>query len=482
MPVLPDHPDAVQARRQAKELLRAARADEPDALERLAAVSAPLTLAGAQLALARELGLPSWAALMREIEARNTAIPEDVLLFLRFSVNQQIGAAARMLHDNPALAGSGFPAAVVLGDTARVAAELRRDPRAATRVDPATGWTALHLACASRFHLDPVRAAGLTETVGLLLDAGADVDAASSGSRCWRPLECAVTSANSSPNNAPLIGLLLDRGAPVRPETLVGSLYAAGGTWCLELLTRAAAGTPELVTDALVEAVAGGDTEAVGILLAAGADPNAPGADGRSARRRALTAGNTSAVSAVGGAGADPVEQLLEAILTADADRARRITTAHPGLVDRLDPADRAALVNAAEHGNLPAVALMLDLGVPVDTRRDTGDEDDGATALHAASWAGSADTVAHLIRRGADLSARDTRWHGQPLDWALVGSGEAPTSAPQLDWIATVNTLLDAGAPIEGITLDPGGAKQPSPAVRDLLHSRGLPHDNATT
>ena len=83
MSVLPEHPDLGQARRQAKELLHAARAGDAAALARLAAVSAPLTLAGAQLALARELGQPSWAALVREIEARNASIPENVVRFLR---------------------------------------------------------------------------------------------------------------------------------------------------------------------------------------------------------------------------------------------------------------------------------------------------------------------------------------------------------------------------------------------------------------
>jgi hypothetical protein len=357
MSVLPERPDRDQARRQAKELLRAARGGEGAALARLAAVSAPVTLAGAQLALARELGSQSWAALVREIDARNSAIPQDVVRFLSSSVNLQIGAAARMLHENPALAQSGLPAAVVLGDVAAVVLELRRDPGAATRVDAGSGWTALHLACASRFHLDPARAPGLAEVVRLLLDAGAEIDGASTGRRCWRPLECAVTSANSSRNNQPIIRLLLERGAPVRAETLVASLYAAGGTWCLEMLTNAVAGAAELLTEALVEAVAGADPDAVAVLLSAGADPDAPGIDGRSARRCALTAGVATTVHLLGGAGDDPVDQLLEAIVTGDADAARGVATTHPGIVDRLTPGDHAALVNAAEHGNQPAVA-----------------------------------------------------------------------------------------------------------------------------
>ena len=477
MSLLPDRPDLEQARRQAKELLHAAQSGEPAALERLAAVSAPLTLAGAQLALARELGQSSWAGLVREIEARNTSIPENVRRFLRFSVNMQIGAAMRMLHEDPSLAESGFPAAVVLGDADQVEAELRRDPGAATRVDPGSGWGALHLACASRFHLDPARAIGLAEVTRLVLDAGADIDAESAGRRCWRPLECAVTSANSSSNNEPIIRLLLERGAPVRSETLVASLYAADGSWCLELLTSFAAGSPELFTEALVEAVAGADLDAIAILLAAGADPDAAAGDGRSARRRSLTAGVAATVQLLGGGGDDAVERLLEAIVTGDGDAARRLPAAEPGLVERLEPSDRAALVEAAERGNVAVVALMLELRFPIEARRE-GPDDDGATALHAASWAGSAETVALLVDRGADLEARDSRWESRPLEWALVGSGEAPTSAPAPDWVATVSLLLDAGASLDGIALNPDEPKQPSAAVIELLRSRGLADD----
>lgn len=477
MSVLPDHPDLEQARRQAKELLRAAKDGDAGALARLAAV--PLTLAGAQLALARELGLSSWAALVREIEARTTRIPEEALLFVRSSVNLQIGQAARLLHENPALANSGFPAAVVLGDVARVETELRRDPGAATRVDLVSGWTALHLACASRFHLDPVRAPGLLAVTRLLLNAGAEVDGLSSGRRCWRPLECAVTSANSSRNNEPIIRLLLERGAAVRPETVLASLYAAGGTWCLQLLTEAAAGQPELFTDALEEAVAGVDQEAVAILLAAGADPDAPGPDGRSARRRALVRGAAETIDLLGGGGDSPVDRLLEAIAAGDRDLARGLVAADPALIDRLEPADREALVEAAERGNTASVSLMLELRFPIDTVRASTDSD-GATALHAAAWAGSAEVVALLLDHGADLTARDTRWHSEPLEWALVGSGEAPDWAPAPDWVATVALLLDAGATLDGIP-DLQEPKAPSAAVLDLLRARGLTDGIAT-
>jgi hypothetical protein len=74
MPDLPERADIDQLRRQARELLRAAVAGEPEALARLRAVSERPTLAAAQLAIARELGLPSWPALRSEVESRRPSI------------------------------------------------------------------------------------------------------------------------------------------------------------------------------------------------------------------------------------------------------------------------------------------------------------------------------------------------------------------------------------------------------------------------
>ncbi len=70
MPDLPDRADIDQLRRQARELLRAAAAGEPEALARLRAVSERPTLAAAQLAIAREHGFRSWPALRSEAESR----------------------------------------------------------------------------------------------------------------------------------------------------------------------------------------------------------------------------------------------------------------------------------------------------------------------------------------------------------------------------------------------------------------------------
>lgn len=72
MPELPDEADLDQLRAQARELLRAARTDDPEALGRLRAVSGRVNLADARLAVAREYGYSSWANLEDEVDHRRS--------------------------------------------------------------------------------------------------------------------------------------------------------------------------------------------------------------------------------------------------------------------------------------------------------------------------------------------------------------------------------------------------------------------------
>jgi hypothetical protein len=75
---LPERPDIEQLRHQARELLRAGASGEPRAVDRLRAVSPQVTLSAAQLALAREYGFQTWAALKAEVaRRRSSAAPEE---------------------------------------------------------------------------------------------------------------------------------------------------------------------------------------------------------------------------------------------------------------------------------------------------------------------------------------------------------------------------------------------------------------------
>src|SRR5437764_9335121 len=175
MPTLPPSPSLDQLRHQAKELLRAANAGDGAAISRIEAVSDRVTLAAAQLALAREYGFASWPKLKDEVEARALALTDMADAFCEASINGRMRRAARLLAETPAIAGYSFATAVILGDAGRVRDELGRAPGLATRLDPRTGWAALHAVSASRWHqVDPGRGQGLLEVAQALLDAGAD--------------------------------------------------------------------------------------------------------------------------------------------------------------------------------------------------------------------------------------------------------------------------------------------------------------------
>ena len=183
--------------------------------------------------------------------------------------------------------------------------------------------------------------------------------------------------------------------------------------------------------------------------------------------------GRTDLAGLLNGDDLSDTTRFVGACLTGDRPAALDLAAATPGLTAHLDPAEQAALVYAAEAGNEPAVALMLDLGFPIDVRRD-----DGATALHAAAFAGDAPVVRLLLDRGADPEAPDGQWDSPALEWAVIGSGFAPQTSPHPDWIATVRALVQAGASTQGLELSPDAEKPPSPEVAELLRTYGVGSD----
>ena len=513
MPTLPANPNLEQLRRQAKELLRAAKAGDPDALHRVEAFSDQLTLAAAQLTVARECGFASWSRLKEEIEARTLELDQLVDAFCEASIRGNMRRAARILAEAPAIADHGIAPAVILGDSARVAAALRRDPGLATSPDPRTGWTALHAACSSRWHqLNPNRADGLLAVVRLLLDAGADPTGLTATpprrGAGWRPLRCAIAVSNSGPSNRQVVELLLERGAVPNDHDLYLAGFAHDRKELLPLLLAHQPALGEIAEQALAAPISNSDSESARMLLAAGADParyrdddgrptsivwaavhagchsefvelllvhhadpDAAGPDGRTAYQLATAAGNSELAGLLRRHGAadtaTSIDKFLSACRRADRADAQQQLENDPGLLDRLSDDERAAIFRAAEHGETAAVGLMLDLGFPLETRGD-----DGGTALHAAAYNGSTQTVRLLLDRGADIEARDTSWNDTPLGWAAVGSGERPRTNNAADWIETVRTLLQLGASTEEISLDPDSPKPPSPEVAALLRA----------
>ena len=105
-------------------------------------------------------------------------------------------------------------------------------------------------------------------------------------------------------------------------------------------------------------------------------------------------------------------EAFLYACLNQDRDRARALLGAHPEY--RQSP---AAIFAAAQRDRPDAIALLLELGVPIDIAdaRNT-------RALHHAAAAGALKAAAFLIEHGAEIDPIETSYGGPPIGWAAHG------------------------------------------------------------
>jgi ankyrin repeat protein len=143
---------------------------------------------------------------------------------------------------------------------------------------------------------------------------------------------------------------------------------------------------------------------------------------------------------------ASPEQLLLLACHTGDGDAARAIVAEHPGIVERLGPADRRALTDVAWAANAPAVALMMELGFDPSAPSVSGPR--GATALHCAAWEGSVDCVAAILgypTGRALIETREPTYQGTPLSWCCHGSVNCGNR--KADHAAVARLLIAAGA-----------------------------------
>jgi ankyrin repeat protein len=506
---LPERPDLEQLRRQAKELRDAVRRGEPGSVERFAryhpgAPPGVVTLAAAQLVIARALGFASWPQLKAAVDAHAITPDRRAEAFVAASTEGRLREAESILGAVPDVAGDSLEAAAVLGDSEQVGQRLAVDPAAAVAIDEVRGWPPLLYACYSRWHqIDPVRAAGLAEVVRLLLDAGASPNTNNGARQGYR----SALKGSVELNNPDVARVLLEAGANPDQGRPIGEAAGLRDHRCLELLlshgARVVAGTWTVgaavyaddahavsvlleamesgdgpaareATEALPDAAADASTDVVVALLAAGADPTAHD-DHRdmSALRRAVRAGKSGMVALLVNSGAaddsTDIDRFIGACRRADRPSAERLLAEHPDLHDRLTNDEGAAIVEAAGSASVASVGLMLDLGFSPDARDGSGEQ-----PLHAAAYAGNADMVRLLIDAGADVDGRDARFDSTPLAFATVGSGERAGQTGH--WIEVVRSLVDAGASRDGVWIS---GKRPSEEVIDLLRGYGITPDD---
>jgi ankyrin repeat protein len=498
---LPERPDLDQLRRQAKELRDAARRGDAAAAGRFtrhhpSARQGAVSLAAAQLVIARELGFASWPRLKAAIGA-SAVSRREVSAFVAASAEGRLRQASDIYRGDPGIAGRSLLAAAVLGD-ARAARELlATDPAAAVTTDDDRGWPPLLYACYSRWHqIDPGRAQGMAEVVRILLDAGASANTNDGGRLRYR----SALRGSVEVNNPDVTRVLLDAGASPDPGQSIAEaaghrdhrclqlLLAHGarvtGTWALgaavyndnpvaaalllHALGAGEGGAADAATEALPEAAADASLPVVAALLDAGANPDATDEDGVSALRLAVRAGRNDTAARLKALGAaedaTDVDRFVGACLSADRQAAEQLLADHRDLRELLSDQDRAAIFDAAASRPAEAVALMLDLGFSPLAGKS------GEQPLHTAAYHGNAAVVGVLLAAGADVDARDARFDATPLAFATVGSGEQ--AGRPGDWIETVRLLIEAGASRQDVWIS---GKPPGEEVIDLLRRYGI-------
>ena len=127
---------------------------------------------------------------------------------------------------------------------------------------------------------------------------------------------------------------------------------------------------------------------------------------------------------------------------------------------------------DAVKNDRADAIRLMVDLGFDL-----SWEEAHGGTPLHTAAWLGKVDLVKALVALGAPVNQRDQQFGSSPLGWTAHGSSFEGGNAPEGNFVAIVDLLIDAGATREAAINKWGEPPEgmATSTVRTRLHERGF-------
>ena len=461
-------------RKAAKRWLKALREGDADARQRFtrAYPHAPAEpgLRDVQHALARERGHESWTAMMATAEKAEPldtvhehlggrTHAERVATFLEFACwdHHTHGKADHRMHDraaqrlvahHPEIAGDSIYTAIVCGDVEAVRRRLAERPEAARESGGPRGWTPILYSAFTRFNFQPTLDNAI-DIARVLLDHGANPnDYYMAGDARYSVLTgIAGEGEQDSPRQpyaAALFQLLLERGAePFDIQVLYDTHFSGDVLWWLELIHAHTMQTDRRVAwedpDWPMLDMGGYGSGARFILetalkkrnlhlaewaLARGANPDAAPARDRRLPKHSLYAeavreGLTDMAELLARYGAqrgspvlDEEEQFVEACFRLDDEAARAHVQTHPEYLR-----STRAIFAAAKRDRPDVIALLLDLGVPLEI------EDPHKTrALHHAAVSGAKRSARFLIERGAEIDPREASYNGTPLGWAGHG------------------------------------------------------------
>ena len=429
---LPARANLEQLKNQAKALLRAHRAAKPEAIRTIQEhhprwthsteaeiQSARLTLSDAQLAIARQYGFDSWARLKNHVRLSEPAPSVEALVnaFRDAAGRGDLAALNKMLAANPGLiderGGPGVRTALhqaVFGNqegAVRLLLERGADPNIRCEGDNATP---LHFACEK--HRFPI--------VRVLVEHGADPvgegDYHELGVLGW------ATAWDYIEADRDIVDYLLAHGA----RHNIFSAVAVGDVDAIRNLVSQVPGDIERRMDPtnrrrmpLHLAVVKKQIESLRTLLDLGANTESLDEAGFTALDEAALRGDAEAVEVLLSRGAKvrlPAAIALQR--TRDVDKLLRRDP------DAVKPGQRWGnlIVRASEVAAGHVIEALIRAGASVDVRDDPKTAVDstwGYTPLHGAAFRGNLSAAAVLLRHGADVTVRDTRWHGTPAGWA---------------------------------------------------------------
>jgi hypothetical protein len=462
---LPDRPNLDQYRKQAKDLLRAWRAADPEALARVtahhprlrsrgAAADAAFQLADAQLVIAREHGDETWAAFVARVEAIAGAAPvppwklaEDAV------VRGDAEALAALLRAHGDTLRRGHPSTWSGGlapsyDEADAQAIIAREHFFAS-------WAAFAaFADARRNPRSPIArfeaaadaiVAGDLETLRRVLREDPDLVRARSARR-HRATLLHYAGSNGiegfrqrAPKNlVDITAALIDAGADVNATA---QMYGTDDR------------TLDLAATSIHPVLAGVLEPLLAFLLSRGATVgdahgaaawsrliNGCHANGRPAAAEFLAARAPGDLDLEAAAGVGRLDQVA-ACFTPDG-ALRPPATAQQR---------NSGFIWACEYGRTDVVAFLIARGVPVGERLPPH----GQTGLHWAAWGAHADTLQTLLDAGAPVDIPDDAHGGTALGWALYAWGGGGPRPDDAAYYEVVRRLMAAGATLDQEWID---------------------------
>jgi hypothetical protein len=357
-------------------------------------------------------------------------------------------AAQRLLAQDHSLARDSIYAAIVCGDREEVARALSSRPDAVRARGGPRGWTPILYLAYTRFTHGPTIENALP-IARMLLDQGADPnDFYMAGDARYSVLGGVAgegeQDAPRQPYAAALFDLLLERGAePFDIQVLYNTHFSGDMLWWLDLVYRRTIDTPRgaawkdpewSMLDmgaygsgarfVLETALKTRNLALAEWALLRGANPDAaPARDPRfpaqSLHELALRQGLHDLADLLARHGAsrsrptpDDHQRFLDACWSLDRDLAQRLLAPHPEYLE-----SPVALFTAARRDRPDVLALLLDLGFPIEIQ-----DHSGKRPLHEAAAHNALRAAAFLLDRGADVDARESTFGGTPLGWAAHG------------------------------------------------------------